>query len=100
MKLIKIKAPFYGAGSPKQFNWVKDGYDIVGVGINANDVNKEVDLEVEVDGTSYTIDTKTIRDFVRKYKSIYYVKNSPVRLGVFSISLLKEAHKQEERTLF
>lgn len=88
MKTIKIKAPFYGAGSPKQYNWVKDGHHIYGIGVKADDLNKETALRIEVDGNVYVILTKTARDFVRKYNSIYQA--SPlVRLGVFSISVLK-----------
>jgi hypothetical protein len=94
MKTIKIKTPFFGAGSPKQFNWVKDGHHIYGIGIKAEDLNKETALRIEVDGNSYVILTKTARDFVRKYNSIYRV-NPMVRLGVFSISLLKGVRGDE-----
>lgn len=89
MKKIKIKAPFYGAGSPSQYNWVKDGYEIFGVGINTKHVNSETTLEVIVDTHSYVVKTEDIKAFVRKYNSVRSVKNSLVRVAVFSISLLK-----------
>lgn len=89
MKTIKIKAPFYGAGSPSQYNWVKDGYEIFGVGINARNINAEKFLTVIVDGNSYVVKTEDVKAFVRKYNSVRPVKNSTVRLAVFSISLLK-----------
>lgn len=95
MKKIKIKAPFYGAGSPSQYNWVKDGYEIFGVGINVKDINAEKTLEVIVDGHSYVVKTDDIKTFVRKYNSVRSVKNSLVRLGVFSISLLKGVRGDE-----
>ena len=88
MKEIKIKAPFYGAGSPKQFNWVKDGYEIYGVGINLEHL-REDELRITVEGQTYEVKTEPLREFIKKYRSIQAVKNSMVKVGVVSISLLK-----------
>lgn len=96
MKTIKIKAPFYGAGSASQYNWVKDGYDIFGIGVKADDINTEDVLKIEVSGQTYVIQTKVIREFVKKYNSIFNVRKSLVRLGVFSISLLKGVRGDEK----
>lgn len=96
MKTIKIKAPFYGAGSPSQYNWVKDGYDIFGIGVKLDDINKEDLLKIEVSGQTFVVKTSDIKDFVRKYNSIYNVRNSLVRLGVFSISILKGLRGNEK----
>lgn len=89
MKRVTIKAPFYGAGSPKQFNWVKDGYDIFGVGINIKHLKEYKELEIVVEGKPYQVKTQVIRDFVNKYNSLHKVKDSMTTVGVFSISLLK-----------
>jgi len=35
-KRLRIKEPYWGAGSPKKYDWVKDGYDMKGVGINVD----------------------------------------------------------------
>lgn len=91
MKSINIKAPFYGAGTT--YKWTQDGYDIQGIGIKADDINHNTELKVKVDGNTYVIETKVIRDFVRKYNSIYYAKNK-TRLGVFSMTLLKQTKKE------
>jgi len=92
MKRIDIKAPFYGAGSPKQFGWVKDGFNIYGIGLKVDDVNGHRDLIVGYDGNSYIIRTQDIKDFTYKYNSYYQVKNSSVRLAVFSVSLLNNLY--------
>jgi hypothetical protein len=93
VKKVKIKAPFYGAGSPKQFNWVKDGFDIFGVGINIKHLQEQAELEIIVEGQSYQVKTQAIKDFVVKYNSYHQVKNSLVKVGVFSVSLLKAPPK-------
>lgn len=87
MKTIIIKEPFYGAGSPKWYNWVKDGYDMKGVGINTLDLTSNKELKIVVEKIPHIIETTKIIDFVKKYRSFKVVKNSDVTVGVFSVSL-------------
>jgi hypothetical protein len=87
-KLIVIKNPFFGAGSPKQYNWVKDGYHIFGIGIAAMDLLSYQYLDIVVEGKLYTVSTKKIKDFIKKYRSFYTVKHANLLLGVFSKDLL------------
>ena len=88
MKKIIIKEPFYGAGSPKQYGWVKDGYDIKGVGVKVDDVKANKDLVIGYEGNEYLISCEKIKEFVRHYQSFFKVKNSSVVLAVISVTLL------------
>lgn len=96
MKTIKIKAPYYGAGSPKKFNWTKDGYDIQGIGIKLQDIDENEELNIILDGQNYILKTAKIKDFVKTYNSIHKVDKSLVTLGVFSISLLGNQDKVKD----
>lgn len=88
MKTIKLRDPFYGAGSPKQYNWVKDGFHIWGIGINMIDLQSHEDLTIIMENTAYQVKTAPILDFVKRYNSVYKIRNSDVVVGVFSRSLL------------
>lgn len=90
MKKISIKEPFFGAGSPKQFNWVKDGFDIKGVGVKKQDVKDHKFLIVTVENETYLLDCEDIKKFVNRYRSIYKAKNT--ELAVFSFSLLNNIY--------
>jgi hypothetical protein len=94
VKQITIGSYFYGAGSPVQYNWVKDGYHIWGVGIKTDLLNKYSKLVVKINGKTYKADTEKLREFVVKYNSIYTVQPSGVKLGVFSKDLLTNISKR------
>lgn len=87
MKTVEIRAPFYGAGSPKQFGWVKDGYDIFGIGLKLEDLLTNQWLIIKIKNDSFLLDVKEAKAFVKRYKSFYKAKNDTM-LGVFSKSLL------------
>lgn len=103
-KRIKIKNPFYGAGSI--YGWVKDGFHIYGVGINTELLDKHNILEIEVNKKITVVNTKDIRKFAEKYNSFRNIHNSFIQVAVVSLSLLdpslkpikKEADNQ--RTIF
>ncbi len=88
-KTITIRKPFFGAGSLKQYGWVRDGLDIVGVGIDVDILNNYDSLDIIVDNNKYRVSTERAREFVKKYNSFYYVRNYNKILGVISLSILK-----------
>lgn len=85
---VRIRSPYYGAGSPKQYGWIKDNFHIYGVGVNINYLNDYDTLEVVLDGKSTLVKTQDIKNFANKYHSYRSIKNSIVKVAVFSISLL------------
>jgi len=80
------KGFWYGAGSPKLFNWSKDGYHQYGVGIDTSLLVIHDQLKIKVENQNYLLDTKTARDFISRYDSIKMRKG--VRLGIVSKTLL------------
>ncbi len=68
---VKIKAPFYGAGS--KYGWVKDGYDIFGFGLKLTDLKNFQTLTIQSDGNTYTIDTEKAI-----YKRFYQALQQPI----------------------
>lgn len=93
MKRIKINNPFFGAGSEKQYGWVKDGYHIWGIGVKVEDLgNKE--LIFEVAGESYIVKSADILAFTEKYNSYFITKKNNIQLAVFSKSLLNNIYIQ------
>jgi hypothetical protein len=88
-KTIKIRNPFYGAGSPKQFNWVKDNFAIEGIGVDVNILNSYDSIDIILDKETYRISTEKAREFVKKYNSLYAVRNYKIILGVISKSILR-----------
>jgi hypothetical protein len=85
---IKIRSPYFGAGSPKQFGWIKDDYHIWGVGVNINYLDNYDNLEIVLDGKSALAKTQDIKNFANKYHSYKPIKNSMVKVAIFSVSLL------------
>lgn len=89
MKTLKIeKGWFFGAGSPKMYNWKKDGYDPFGVGISLDFLWKTDEIEVVVSGKHYHLKTQDAIDFARKYNSVE--KRGNTNLIVISKSILTE----------
>lgn len=74
---------FYSAGL--MYGWKKDGFDVCGVGIEKK-YFAQPELELDVLGVSYTLDTVKGREFINKYKS--HKKMRGVHIGVVSKSLL------------
>jgi hypothetical protein len=85
---IRIRSPYYGAGSPKQFSWTKDNFHIYGVGVNVKYLNDYDVLEIVLEGKSTLVKTQDIKNFANKYNSYKPIKNSMVKVAIFSISLL------------
>jgi hypothetical protein len=95
---IRIRSPYYGAGSPKSFNWVKDDFHIYGVGVNIKYLNNYDLLEIVLDGKSTLVKTQDIKNFANKYNSYKNIKNSMVKVAIFSISLLNpEIHAKKKK---
>ncbi len=94
MKSLKInKGWYYGAGSPRIYNWTKDGFDQAGVGIKTSLLNE--DLHVTVDGVTYLLNGKMAREFVNKYGSVENRKGTS--LGVISKSLFVEIYENKNK---
>ncbi len=87
-KKIKIRKPYFGAGSSKVYNWLKDGFHMHGIGVNINYLNNFDALEITLESKTSIISTDTIRKFADKYNSYYDIRNSTARVAVFSITLL------------
>ena len=84
---LKInKGFYYGAGSPKKYNWVKDGFHIYGVGIDIDLLKQYQILQIEVNNQVYGLDTTKAINFIKKYRSLLHIKGTI--LGVVSKSLL------------
>ena len=91
MKTLKIKKGwFYGAGSI--YGWKDDGYNIWGVGIDRKYFN-EPEVNIEIEGEKYKLDTKKGREFINKYKSHKVMKSAHV--GVVSKDLLEKVEKKK-----
>jgi hypothetical protein len=85
---IKIRQPYFGAGSPKQFNWIKDDYHIFGVGVNVRYLNNYDVLEIVVNNKAALVKTQDIKNFANKYNSYKNIRNSVVKVAIFSMSLI------------
>lgn len=94
-KKIEIRKPFYSAGSPKMYNWGKDGFGDWGIGIDINLINNYDSLDIILNKEHYRVSTKTILDFIKKYNSLYKVRNYNKVLGVFSISIMRNITTQQ-----
>jgi len=89
-KTIEIRKYFWGAGSDKQYNWVKDGFDIWGIGVNTFYLNTYDSLDIKVDGNTYRVSTAKIKEFVDRYNSFYNIDKYGVELAVFSKSIMRK----------
>lgn len=86
MRLNIKKGWFKSAGV--QYHWLRDGYDIKGVGVAENLLRFNKTLEIVVEKKLYTLDTKEAIEFVKKYKTLQVFAGNNV--WVVSKSLLKE----------
>jgi hypothetical protein len=100
-KIIEIRKPYYGAGSEKSFGWVKDGFDIWGIGVKVEYVTGYDSLDIKLDGKIYRVSTVKIKEFVARYNSYYNIDNYGVQLAVFSKSILRNiiSQKKEDRVI-
>lgn len=86
MKTLRIeKGWFFGAGSPKMYNWKHDGFDIYGVGIALDFLKDTTEVEVVVNNIPYILNTHQAVDFAKRYNSVE-VRNG-TRLIVVSRTL-------------
>lgn len=93
MKTLKIeKGWFYGAGS--MFHWTKDGYDIYGVGVSLDFLWKTTEIQVDIAGKSYVLNTKEAVDFAKKYRTEEVRKGK--HLIVVSKSILSPVETLQE----
>jgi hypothetical protein len=89
MKKLEIeKGWFFGAGTPKMYNWKKDGYDSFGVGISLDFLWKTQEVEIVVAGKHYLLRTQDAIDFARKYNATE--KRGNTNLIVVSKSIMQE----------
>jgi len=89
MKIGKLKIKkgfFYGAGSPKIYNWSKDNFHIYGVGIKKDLLSQFDILEIEINNQFYQLDTHAALLFAEKYNSYKVARGTT--LAVVSKSLL------------
>lgn len=94
-KTIKIRNPFFGAGSPKQYNWTKDNFAIEGIGIDVDILNNYDSIDIILDKETYRVSTEKAKEFIKRYKSIYRVRNYGKLLGVISKSILRNITTQK-----
>lgn len=93
-KLVIQKGFYFSAG--RQYNWVKDGIDPVGVGVERRWFTDD-ELLIEVDNIEYVCNTKQALEFINKYKSFEIRKG--LKIGYIPKSLLVKVEKKEQ-TLF
>lgn len=82
-KFIIKQGWFRSAGI--KYNWVKEGFDIRGIGLAKHVLNGSENIVVE--GTEYSLDRAEAEAFIRRFESFY--KAGGTLLGVVSKSLLK-----------
>jgi len=83
---ITIREPWYGAGSPKVFNWVKD-YGIIGIGINIEKLRIYDSLLVTIKKTDerLVVDCQRALELAKQYNA-YKSVGSGVTLAVVPVS--------------
>ena len=87
MKIINIsKSWFYTAG--KKFDWLKDGFDIKGVGIALSILKENASLEIRIDNERFLAETEPILKMVEKYNA--YFTAGQTRLAIISKSWLRK----------
>lgn len=87
MRRLKIRNSFYYSIG-RRYNWMKDGFDEVGLGIAKPYLKDNKTLLVNVDGKDYFLDCVKAVEFINSYKSFEDIKG--VRLGYISKSLLRK----------
>lgn len=88
--LVKRDGFWYGAGSI--FNWTKDGHDIFGISVPRS-YFKEKEIDVKVEGLSYTLNMDKAMEFVKKYGATKMMKFE--KCGIVSRSLLEKKTKTQ-----
>ncbi len=84
---IHIKKGFWwGAGSPKIYNWSKDGYHQFGVGIDKRMLFGFNQLRIQIEGKEYLLNTDEAMKFISEYNSTKKIRG--IELGVISKTLL------------
>ena len=84
MEKFIIKQGWFRSAGIK-YNWVKDGFDVRGIGLAKHVLNSNENIVVE--GTEYSLDRAEAEAFIRRFESFY--KAGGTLLGVVSKSLLK-----------
>lgn len=88
MEILKIKNGFWwGAGSPKLYDWSKDGFHTYGVGVARDILRRNDVIIIIVENIKYELNCQEAREFINKYKSAKKIKGTWI--GVVSKSLLK-----------
>ena len=88
MKFIRInKNWFFSAGA--KYGWVKDNFDIKGVGIRMSDIKTNKTIRIEINGEEYLMDCEEAVKFIEKYQSIF-VAGGSTEIGVVSKSFLRQ----------
>ena len=84
MEKFIIKQGWFRSAGIK-YNWVKDGFDVRGVGLAKHVLGGKENIVVE--GNEYSLDRAKAEAFIRRFESFY--KAGGTLLGVVSKSLLK-----------
>lgn len=85
MKKVKIREPFHGAGSPKIYNWTKDGFAQAGIGLRVYDLKMNKELAVYFGGVWHTIDCDQAMGFAAEYGS--FETRRGVELAIISTTI-------------
>jgi hypothetical protein len=87
---MTLKKGYYrSAGAPAQYNWVDDGHDIKGVGINCKILKQNTKIEVVINNQVYDLVCQDALDAVDSYDSIYKPTGYPtLEVCVFPADLL------------
>lgn len=86
IKELTIRNEFYGAGSPKQYNWIKDSFDIKGIGIRRDYLDLDY-LIINLHNNKYVLDCAVASEFAERYNS-YFKAKGDTQLVIISVSLL------------
>ena len=91
MQKIIIRECFWGAGSPKLFNWTKDGLDIKGIGIDFKKLQTNEKLHIEFEGKKHLLDCSQAIETANKYGS--FQTRRGVKLAVIPAELCVEIYE-------
>ncbi len=87
MKRLTIKKSFYYTAG-KRYDWEKDGFSMIGVGIAKPWLVENKAILVNVDGHDYEVNCEEAIEFIRKYKAYEDIKD--IRVGYISRDLMNK----------
>jgi hypothetical protein len=91
--MIKIREPFYGAGTV--MGWDKDRWGIVGLGVSKKEIDKFSRIGIKVGSSEpWIIKVDHLREWAESHKSIDEKKGT--KLYVIPLKWLDENHQYNE----